>query len=185
MTKGSAISILYVLAGELIALAFNVKMRTICIHSAHLPGGHRSGLYWSVNYASLQLCRPCSTLMVKATKKIIKKFTKATHGHPLFTKILFENFTNFTQGNGITRSKLFQTRQPTMNEPPQSAMFWMRTRNTVNFNKYRKISVMNLREFLTERASLACLKHFFSERHGTRKALLFAPTCFPYLRHES
>ena len=107
MTKGSAISILYVLAGELIALAFNVKMRTICIHSAHLPGGHRSGLYWSVNYASLQLCRPCSTLMVKATKKIIKKFTKATHGHPLFTKILFENFTKFTQGNGITRSKLY------------------------------------------------------------------------------
>ena len=55
-------------------------------------------------YASLQLCRPCSTLMVKATKKIIKKFTKATHGHPLFTKILFENLTFFTQGNGITRS---------------------------------------------------------------------------------
>ena len=103
MTKGSAISILYVLAGELIALAFNLKMRTICIHLAHLPGGHRSGLYWSVKYASLQLFRPCSTLMVKATKKIIKKFTKATHGHPLFTKILFENLTFFTQRNGITR----------------------------------------------------------------------------------
>ena len=41
--------------------------------------------------------------MVKATKKIIKKFTKATHGHPLFIKILFENLTFFTQGNGITR----------------------------------------------------------------------------------
>ena len=43
--------------------------------------------------------------MVKATKKIIKKFTKATHGHPLFIKILFENLTFFTQGNGITRSE--------------------------------------------------------------------------------
>ena len=54
-------------------------------------------------YASLQLWRPCSNLMVKATKKIIQKISKATHGHPLFTKILFENLTFFTQGNGITR----------------------------------------------------------------------------------
>ena len=41
--------------------------------------------------------------MVKATKKIIKKFTNAIHGHPLFAKILFEKLTFFTQGNGITR----------------------------------------------------------------------------------
>ena len=48
--------------------------------------------------------------MVKATKKIIKKFTKAIHGHPQFTKILFENLTFFTQGNGITRLETIESR---------------------------------------------------------------------------
>ena len=55
-----------------------------------------------------QLCKftALSTLLKfngKSDKKIIQKITKDTHGHPLFTKILFENLTFFTKGNGITR----------------------------------------------------------------------------------
>ena len=62
-----------------------------------------------------QLCKftGLSTLLNfngKSDKKIIKKFTKATHGHPLFIKILFENLTFFTQGNGITRLWTFERR---------------------------------------------------------------------------